>query len=293
MPLLKRTSEQDLYSATSALPQDNRPSGSQKRSKKVPQRVRKSAFKDRKTLEKIAAFRVPAHVLAGETSVAHLPHSIDSSVTASNDNIPVWALTGDVVKAVAATAALQIADKPAYAFTFNLTTKAREKALTHPRGFLDSLKRAFDKQLARAGVRLPYWFAIDADWDGRLHIHGAFGAVTENAVLKEAMWKAWGASPGRSKQFQIKIKPLRDDGWATYATRNLRRVSKLIGPAFTTTRPLQQDAQWTYTEIRRIMQRPGIADDYEKRQNFARPGATMSRCESTGLLVSQIKRYSH
>ena len=254
MPLLKRTSEDHhLYSATDAISQDNRP---QKRSKKVPKRVRQSALKDKQILAKIAAFRVPAGFLAGETSVAHPTPSnlsINSSVAPTNDNIPVWALTGDVVKAVAATAALQIADKPAYAFTFNLIPEAREKALSHPWGFLDSLKRSFDKQLARAGVRLPYWFCIDRDWDGLLHIHGAFGAVTENAILKETMWKAWGASPGRSKQFQIKIKPLRDDGWATYATRNLRRVSAKIGPAFTMTRPLQQEAQRTYSEVRRIM----------------------------------------
>lgn len=263
MPLLKRTSELNLYSAKNAFPQDYRPSGPQIRSKKVPQRVRQSALKDRKILEKIAAFRVPAHMLEGETSVAHSipsnPISINTSVTPttspnpSNDNIPVWALTGDAVKAVAATAALQIAEKPAYAFTFNLTDKAREKALTHPRGFLESLKRSFDKQLARAGIRLPYWFCIDRDWDGRLHIHGAFCAVTENEVLKEAMRRAWGASPERGRQFQIKIKPLRDDGWATYATRNLRRVSNKIGPALTMTRPLQRDAEWTYGEIRRIM----------------------------------------
>ncbi len=252
MPL-QRTSKQDQYSAANSIPQDNRP---QIRSKKVPQRVRQSVFKDKKILAKIAAFRVPPELLAGETSVAHPTLSnlsIDSSVTPSNDNIPVWALTGDLVKAVAATAALQIADKPAYAFTFNLTAKAREKALTHPRGFLESLKRSFDKQLSRAGIRLPYWFCIDRDWDGRLHIHGAFAGVTENEILKEAMSKAWGEWPGRGKQFQIDIRPLRDDGWATYATRNLRRVSGKIGPAFTVTRPLQQDAQWTYEEIREIM----------------------------------------
>ncbi|MFK4523688.1 hypothetical protein ABIF90_001669 [Bradyrhizobium japonicum] len=260
MPLLKRTSEQERYSVSNAVSQDNR---SRKRSKIVPARVRQAPFKDKKIIVKMRSFRVPAHLLAGETSVAHPtpsnPISINTSETAtdtpnpSNDNIPVWALTGDVVKAVAATAALQIADKPAYAFTFNLTTKAREKALSHPRGFLDSLKRSFDKQLARAGVRLPYWFCIDTDRDGRLHIHGAFEAVTENEVLKEIMRRSWGESPERGRQFQIKIVPLRDDGWATYATRNLRRVSGKIGPAFTMTRPLQQDAEWTYTEMRRIM----------------------------------------
>jgi hypothetical protein len=255
---LQRTSKQDQYSDANSIRQDNRP---QNRSKKVPQRVRRSAFKDKQTLAKISAFRVPAELMAGETSVAHPTPSIHSSVTPSettkpsNDNIPVWALTGDLVKAVAATAALQIADKPAYAFTFNLTQKARDKALTHPRGFLESLKRSFDKQLGRAGVRLPYWFCIDRDWDGRLHIHGAFAGVTENEVLKDAMWKAWGEWPGRGKQFQIDIRPLRDDGWATYATMDLRRVERKIGPAFTMTRPLQQEAEWTYCEVRRIMRR--------------------------------------
>lgn len=255
MPLLDRTPEQFHYSVTGALPQDNQPGRPQNRSKKVPKRVRQSAFKDKQILAKIAAFRVPADLLAGETSVAHptpFNLSINSSVTPTNDNIPVWDLTGDLVKAVAATAALQIADKPAYAFTFNLTREAETKALCHPRGFLESLKRSFDKQLVRAGIRLPYWFCIDRDWDGRLHVHGAFAGVTENEVLKQIMRRAWGEAPERGRQFQIKIVPLRDDGWAAYAMRNLRRVSKVIGPAFTVTRPLQREAQWTYGEIREI-----------------------------------------
>ncbi|MGW1423203.1 hypothetical protein ACWAT4_24155 [Bradyrhizobium manausense] len=111
---------------------------------------------------------------------------------------------------------------------------------------------------------MPYWFCIDRDWDGRLHIHGAFGAVAENEVLKEAMRRAWGEAPERGRQFQIDIRPLRDDGWATYALRmpNQRRVSKLIGQTYTVTRQLQQDAEWTYTEIRRIMKigRAGTSD---------------------------------
>ncbi|WP_426609500.1 hypothetical protein [Bradyrhizobium sp. McL0616] len=193
------------------------------------------------------SFRVPAHLLDEETSVA------PSSVTASNDNIPVWALTGDVVKAVAATAALQIAEKPAYPFVFNLTHEAEAKALSHPRGFVDSLKRSFDKQLARAGVRLPYWFAIDITPEGRLHIQGAYSAIIESQALKEIMRSAWGKWK-INPQRQVKLAwRFCDDGWATYSMRKHRRVSKIIGQTFTMTRPLQQDAQWTYEEVRRIM----------------------------------------
>ncbi|MGY4459683.1 hypothetical protein [Bradyrhizobium sp. LB13.1] len=125
--------------------------------------------------------------------------------------------------------------------------------MSHPRGFLESLKRSFDKELSRAGIRLPYWFCIDRDWDGRLHIHGAFSAVTENEVLKGGMRRAWGEAPAARPAIPDQDRSAHDDGWATYATRNLRRVSAKIGPTFTMTRPLQQDAQWTYSEMRRIM----------------------------------------
>ncbi|WP_177243403.1 hypothetical protein [Bradyrhizobium sp. Gha] len=158
-----------------------------------------------------------------------------------------------MVKAVAATAALQIAEKPAYPFVFNLTHEAEARALTHPRGFLESLKRSFDRQLARADVRLAYWFAIDITREGRLHIQGAYGAVIEADALKEIMWAAWGKWKV-NPQFQVKLAwRCCDDGWATYSLREHRRVSKRIGQTFTLTRPLQRDAQWTYSEVREIM----------------------------------------
>ncbi|TAI63462.1 hypothetical protein [Bradyrhizobium sp. Leo170] len=258
--LLDDKSADQKYSRAPAISQDI---GERKRSKKVPQRVRQSTFKDAKIIGKMRAFRVPAALATDTSLVAHstpsTSHPSSSSYThpkASNDNlIPVWSLTGDVVKAVAATAALQIAERAAYAFTFNLTRKAREAALTHPAGFLESLKRRFDKQLERAGVGFPYWFCIDTDRDGRLHIQGAFEAVIAFDALREVMWRAWGKWPGAGVQFQIWIsrKPC-DDGWATYCMRNQRRVAKIIGPrTFTINHPLRRDAEWTYGEVRRIM----------------------------------------
>jgi hypothetical protein len=258
--LLDDKSADQKYSRASAISQDI---GQRKRSKKVPRRVRQSAFKDAKIIEKMRAFRVPAALTTDTSLVAHSTSSTPNPFSLpctnpkpNNDNlIPVWSLTGDEVKAVAATAALQIAENPAYAFTFNLTQKARDKALSHPAGFLDSLKRSFDKQLDRAGVSLPYWFVIDTDQDGRLHIQGAFEAVIAFDALREVMWRAWGKWPAAGVQFQIWIsrKPC-DDGWATYCMRNQRRVAKIIGPrTFTVNHPLRRDAEWTYGEVRRIM----------------------------------------
>ena len=268
MPLLNSKSEQDQYSCARSKLQDNSPS---KRSKNVSQRRRKSGRKDAVTLEKMRTFCPAPASLPEESLVATshtpFPHpSYPQSNTPkpvlltppshNNDNhIPVWALTGDIVKAVAATAALQIGEKPAYAFTFNLTEKAERKALSHPAGFLNSLKRSFDKQLSKAGVSLPYWFAVDISREGRLHIHGTFGAdLEQHQLLKETMRAAWGPWPGQGLQFQVDFTPLQDDGWASYCLRNQRRVAKIIGSrTFTLTRPLQGEAQWTYEMIRQIM----------------------------------------
>lgn len=157
---------------------------------------------------------------------------------------------------MAATAALQLSGKPAHAFAFNLTPEAIELAKANPAGLLDHLKRPFDLLLKRAGIDLPYWFNLDIDDDKRLHIHGAFAAVLEHhPAIRNVMKAAWGEwkGPGKHKQLWFSRKCC-DDGWATYSLRNQRKVGKIItGRTFTITRPLQREAQWTYSEIRRIM----------------------------------------
>ncbi|WP_041357982.1 hypothetical protein [Nitrobacter hamburgensis] len=157
---------------------------------------------------------------------------------------------------MAATAALQLSGKSAHAFAFNLLPETIEAAKANPAGFLDHLKRPFDLLLKRAGVDLPYWLCLDIDDDKRLHIHGAFAAVLEqHPAIRKIMKTAWGKWKGRGehKQLWISRKPC-DDGWASYSLRNQRKVARIIGPrTFTITRPLQRKAEWTYSEIRRIM----------------------------------------
>jgi hypothetical protein len=159
---------------------------------------------------------------------------------------------------VFATGVLVFAETPAVAFTFNLTPEAIEKAKGQSAGFLDSLKRSLDKELKRAfGTVFPYWFAIDIEGD-RLHIQGAFlpPAMSLRTIrkIRETMKAAWGKWKGPGARKQLRFKKLFSDDWAIYCMRNQRKVAKIIGPrTFTITRPLQRQAEWTYSEIRRIM----------------------------------------
>ena len=242
------------------------------RSKNVSVRQRRSPANDAKIIAKVRSF-VPSEASpAGTSSVSSpslsLTHplsslSYPSSSTkagappiAANDNlIPIWGLTGDTVKVFAASVALQLLGTPPIAFTFNPTPEAVDRGLCHPERFLDSLKRPFDQKLDRAGIVLPYWFAVDVDDNRRLHIHGAFAADPAlHSAIREAMKAAWGEwdSPGKHKQLLFQS-PC-DDGWATYSVRNQAAVSKIIGRrTFTISHPLRRDAASAYTEIRRIM----------------------------------------
>jgi hypothetical protein len=166
-----------------------------------------------------------------------------------------------LVTAVCAAAALLIEDNPAIAFSFNLTPQAIEDAKRHPAGFLDPLKRSFDQNLRRAGIELPYFFALDIDEDGRLHLHGAFRypAPTPSPgltdQLRQIMKQSWGEWTGPGKHKQLHFQPLQDDDWATYCLRNGKAVQKAIGHSrtFTITQALGRDARWAYREIRSMM----------------------------------------
>ncbi|WP_316227885.1 MULTISPECIES: hypothetical protein [unclassified Bradyrhizobium] len=234
-------------------------------SKNVSGTKRRSPENDRKTVAKMRSFRLP-DAAAGDGSLVSYPSPPILSAPSpsptqskpSNDNLPVWSLTGELVTAVCAAAALLIEDNPAIAFTFNLTPEAIENAKRDPAGFLDPLKRSFDQNLRRAGITLPYFFALDIDEGGRLHLHGAFrypaptlsSPLTDH--LRQIMKTSWGewTSPGKHKQ--LHFQPLRDDDWATYCLRNAKAVQKAIGHSrtFTITQPLGRDACWCYEWLR-------------------------------------------
>ncbi|MDA9453059.1 hypothetical protein XI00_01925 [Bradyrhizobium sp. CCBAU 21359] len=287
VPLLKRTSEQDHYSVAGSIRDDNDHKKRSKNvgaagSKNVQRRVRRSVAKDSHILRKIKAFSDRLLVIPGvSSSVAPHPPlhhafnepSLDTHTQAPrpapayDNNIPLWSLTGDKVKLVAATGALLTAERPPIAFTFNLTPEAIDAAKRHPAGFLDSLKRAFDVELKKAfGTPFPYLFAIDISEQGRLHIHGAFlppvSSIRTDRKIRAAMVAAWGRweEPGAHKQ--ILFKPLYSDGWIDYLfdRGKQRRVAKTIrGRTYTINQSLRREAEWTYGEVRRIMRAGAIS----------------------------------
>lgn len=231
----------------------------EQRSKDVPSRRRRSVEKDGEIIAKIRAFKLPVAPLTPSSLVTlSSPTHNPVALSSANDNlVPVWALTGDRVKVLFANVALQITEgKRHVAFSFNLTPETIDRAKSHSAGFLDCLKRDLDRELKRGGLDLLYWFAVDADNDRRLHLHGEFCATDDDVeVVRTLMKKAWGVwhAPGRHKQVRFEPKPP-DDGWATYAMRNQAAVSKLIGPrTFTICHRLRRDAEWAYSELRQIM----------------------------------------
>jgi hypothetical protein len=237
-------------------------------SKNVSARERRSPSNDAITIAKMRSFRVVGASPASTSSVSTPLPSLCTTIATPSDPtkarapIPVWSLTGDAITALSATVALQLSETPAVAFTFNLTPDAIAKAKDSPTGFLDPLKRSFDLELKRAlkGTVLPYWFAIDVTDEGRLHIHGAFLSPATNLPMvrkiRTAMKAAWGEWEGPGKRKQLRFKTLYSDDWATYCMEDQAKVAKIIGPrTFTISQPLRRDAEWAYSEIRRIMRR--------------------------------------
>jgi hypothetical protein len=224
-------------------------------SNKVQPRKRRSASKDRQTIERICAFGAQPQIGSVASSVAiPTPFStplITPSTALKDNRLLPWERTSDEVKAFAATLALRLAGRPAHAFTFNLTPDAEAKLKRYPSRFVESLRRAFNRELERRGIQLSHClFSVDMEWDKRLHLHGAFLADPEQLpAIREAMKAAWGRWDGPGSHKQLRIDRLYSEDWANYITRNRRRVTKMIGETITITHPLRRLAKSDYVRV--------------------------------------------
>jgi hypothetical protein len=228
-------------------------------SKIVSAAKRRSLENDTKIVAKMRSFH-PSDISAA--AISSVMESPPSNIKPANDNvsIPVWSLTGDLVTAVCAALALQLYDNPAIAFTHNLTPEAIDTAKRNPNGFVDYLKRRLDQNLARAGIALPYFFAVDVDHDDRLHIHGGFRYPLASRSfgmerrIRRIFKQSFGAWTGPGKHKQLHFQSLYSDDWATYCLRNSKAAQRIIGPrSFTISRELGREAKSAYGQIRAIM----------------------------------------
>jgi hypothetical protein len=233
-------------------------------SKIVSAAKRRSPENDAKIVAKMRSFRPSDISPAATSSVIESPSlpptTIRTKPANDNNSIPVWSLTGDLVTAVCAALALQLDDNPAIAFTFNLTPEAIDVAKRNPTCFLDYLKRRLDQNLNRVGIDLPYFFAIDVDDDGRLHIHGGFRYPLPSRSfgmerrIRKIFKQSFGAWTGPGKHKQLHFQSLYSDDWATYCVRNSKAVQRIIGPrSFTISRELGREAKSAYGQIRSIV----------------------------------------
>lgn|GEM_PF-5901541 len=230
-------------------------------SNKVTGKKRRRDSKDSQQLEKIRNFEMPA---APAVSLPLVAPPTPSLSTPPTDTLPAkpkrpkrtitaWDHTDDRMKLALAAIALQVWED-AVSWTFNLTPEAEKRFLGHPRGFVGSLSRAFNRAAKRRLGFVPhYLFSADVTKQGRLHLHGAMQIDAGLLPRLEAvMIEAWGEWKGRGKQHQIDWNPQRcDDGWPDYFLKARARVKDLIGDhTFVITKELRRRAKWVHGEIR-------------------------------------------
>jgi hypothetical protein len=239
-------------------------------SKKVRKRFRRSDRNDKEALEKIQAFVVTPDMPNNPALVAILnpsdPPSKSPSIVRdpslpkpSNDNlIPVWEKSSDWVKLCFAVEALEASGRPAVSFTLDLAPANEKAALSHPKGFTESLKRELDVELQRElGYKPLYLFGADVASKDRLHLHGGIAAHPhELPAIKRALLSVggeWGSKRHPDKQLDINTQRC-DWGWAEYLLKKQGAVRKVLkGRTYTITGPLRAEARELYGNCRDAM----------------------------------------
>ena len=154
-----------------------------------------------------------------------------------------WGDTSDRAKLTFACEALEFysdedrgsSGKRPVAWTLNIGPERHAEALAHPKGFAGCLggyiRRALVQRFGKGNVPL-FFFRVEATKAGRLHLHGVSLVSPDQdkdhrAALIHAGGK-WGNE--RGKEYQLDCLPDRGDyGWITYASKNRRVLSDLIG----------------------------------------------------------------
>lgn len=130
----------------------------------------------------------------------------------------------------------RVLPKEGTAFTLNIEEEIiRRWTAGRKGGFAYQAQQAIQAALRRVsrkmGLPIPrFWFAVDVDVAGRLHLHGGIDLPANfrdpfEVALRKVGGKWNEASRGQQLHFQDANEPV---GWAEYALRNMERVREML-----------------------------------------------------------------
>jgi hypothetical protein len=225
-------------------------------SKKVTRRRRRSNDRDTQAIKTIQESELSADPTHYPSLVGTLhptistPTTPQKSPTPCNENVkaPAWVFTTDRAKLFAANRAIAGA---AHAFTLNLGPDQLQRAVASPKGFSAYMRLAIMRTLERELGYVPlFWFVVDVNSQGRLHLHGGI-ACDDNALVATARALRhaggnWGAVKHHDRQLLLEPQT-HLDGWVNYALGNIAKVRRLIpGKGVVISNPLRKLAQALY-----------------------------------------------
>ena len=173
--------------------------------------------------------------------------SIDYALTHS---WPSWGKATEHVKVAYYQAALDTLCNDyteGYSFSLNLSYDLVREIRGKPeKGFADQVRRKIEQSLRRAlGRKKPFWFVVEADRKGRIHLHGSVYAKEEElpaaaAVLRNRSEITTSAKTKalKTSQFLMAIlmsKTWKDLGhtqgtvrWAMYVVKDSKRTRRMV-----------------------------------------------------------------
>lgn len=313
-PVPRARADAPVNDNTPAPANDNAaPAGVQKRARGTS---RISAQADRQFLREFKALTDPGVYVGSAPSTVPTIVSVFKGYGLS-DPLPVmtktprhWRDATDEIQAHFALEALRERG-PAVTFTVWCSDEISDRAYATGAP-LPWLRKRLKKALDDALGPVEWMASLEEERrDGklRLHIHGtgAFGDLTRSRRkgIRKAMRRALGAWEGPAAQYQVKLKIMRDAGWASYVTKRCWLARPGIralfacagprspwclsfdGPVLTMTNGARARAQELHREARRIVLE---ARDAAKKPASAgtAPAPPPAACESRGASFEAV-----
>lgn len=145
--------------------------------------------------------------------------------------LPIWDHADQFTRGVYLHQAL--GDRDNMAFTLNVHPDVIPRWLEpgqrggFPYQAYQALSRCLRQAARRIGMEMPrFWFAVDTNEEGRLHLHGGITVATPNrTAIEQALRKAVGYSQQLRGGSHLVLKPTTCAvGWVQYASRNWELV---------------------------------------------------------------------